>query len=97
MELFSLETSMAAANRFIFPTNTLGVAQQMRYALHMGPRPGGAPSARHRRTRGCDPARRKVVSVTRREDGFPRRAGNSKTAGGLRADLSSTARGLVPS
>src|SRR5262245_45021369 len=35
VELFSLETSMALANRFIFPTNTLGVAQHMRYALHV--------------------------------------------------------------
>src|SRR5690348_631596 len=29
IELFSLETSMALANRFIFPTNTIGVAQHM--------------------------------------------------------------------
>jgi len=69
-ELFSLETSMAAANRFIFPTNTLGVAQHMRYALHMD----RALAARHLRgiaeRAGVIRLERKVVSVSSREDGF---------------------------
>src|SRR5688572_8158637 len=70
LEMFSLETSMALANRFIFPTNTLGVAQHMRYALHMD----RALAARHLRgiaeRAGVIRLERKVVSVSSREDGF---------------------------
>ena len=70
LELFSLETSMALANRFIFPTNTLGVAQHMRYALHLD----GALAARYLRgvaeRAGVIRLERKVVSATRREDGL---------------------------
>ena len=70
LELFSLENSMALANRFIFPTNTLGVAQHMRYALHVD----CALAARYLRgiaeRAGVIRLERKVVSATRREDGF---------------------------
>jgi len=69
-ELFNLESAMAAANRFIFPTNALGVAQHMRYALHAD----GALTARYLRSMaeraGVIRLERKVVSVNRREDGF---------------------------
>ena len=70
MELFSLEAAMGSANRFIFPTNTLGVAQHMRYALHMD----RALAARHLRSlaerAGVIRLERKVVSASQREDGF---------------------------
>ncbi len=69
-ELFSLENSMALANRFIFPTNSLGVAQQMRYSLHVD----AALAARYLRSiaerAGVIRLERKVVDVARREDGF---------------------------
>jgi tryptophan halogenase len=68
-ELFSLETSMALANRFIFPTNSLGVAQHMRYALHVDV----ALATRYLRAiaerAGVIRSERKVVGATRREDG----------------------------
>lgn len=69
-ELFNLESAMAAANRFIFPTNALGVAQHMRYALHADT----AMAARYLRSiaerAGVIRLERKVVSANRREDGF---------------------------
>ena len=69
-ELFSLETSMALASRFIFPTNSLGVAQHMRYGLHVDV----ALAARYLRAiaerAGTIRLERKVVGATRREDGF---------------------------
>lgn len=69
LEFFSLETAMAAANRFIFPTNSLGVAQHMRYALHID----AGLAARYLRTvaerAGTIRLERKVVSVTRDERG----------------------------
>jgi tryptophan halogenase len=68
-ELFSLECAMAAAGRFIFPTNALGVAQHMRYGLHVD----GGMAARYLRSQaeraGVIRHERKVVSATRREDG----------------------------
>ena len=71
LELFSLETSMALANRFIFPTNSLGVAQHMRYALHMDARAARRVTcARVAERAGVIRLERKVVSATRREDGF---------------------------
>ena len=71
IELFSQELALGVANRFIFPTNSLGVAPHLRYALHVDLALMTAPT--------CDrspsvPAwirvARKVVSVTRREEGF---------------------------
>ena len=96
MELFSLETSMAAANRFIFPTNTLGVAQHMRYALHMD----RALAARHLRgiaeRAGVIRLERKVVSATRREDGFLDEL-SSRTAAACAPTCSSIAPVRAPS
>jgi len=86
MELFSLEAAMASANRFIFPTNTLGVAQHMRYALHMD----RALAARHLRSlaerAGVIRLERKVVSASQREDGFLDEL-RFEDGGTLRADL----------
>ena len=86
LELFSLETAMALANRFIFPTNTLGVAQHMRYALHLD----GALAARYLRgvaeRAGVIRLERKVVSATRREDGLLEEL-KFEDGGSLRADL----------
>ena len=74
------------ANRFIFPTNTLGVAQHMRYALHMD----RALAARYLRgiaeRAGVIRLERKVVSATRREDGFLEEL-KFEDGGSLRADL----------
>jgi tryptophan halogenase len=86
LEAVSLEISMASANRFIFPTNTLGVAQQMRYALHVD----GGLAARYLRSvaerAGVIRLERKVVSATRREDGFLEEL-KFEDGGSLRADL----------
>jgi len=68
-ELFSLENAMALAGRFIFPTNALGVAQQLRYALHLDT---GLATRYFRgiaERAGVIRLERKVVSATRREDG----------------------------
>jgi tryptophan halogenase len=86
VEYFSQEVSMATANRFIFPTNSLGVAQHLRYALHVD----SGMAARYLRTlaerAGVIRLERKVVSATRREDG---RVDELKfeDGGTLRADL----------
>jgi len=85
-ELFSLETSMALANRFIFPTNSLGVAQHMRYALHFDV----ALAARYLRSiaerAGVIRLERKVVGAARREDGFLAEL-KFEDGGSLSADL----------
>lgn len=85
-EMFSLENAMAIANRFIFPTNTLGVAQQMRYALHMD----SGLAARFLRSAaeraGVIRLERKLVSATRRDDGFLEEL-KFEDGGSLRADL----------
>jgi tryptophan 7-halogenase len=69
-ELFSLENSMALAGRFIFPANSLGVAQHMRYSLHVDT----TLAARYLRAiaerAGVIRLERKVVGAARREDGF---------------------------
>ena len=86
VELFSHEMSMAMANRFIFPTNSLGVAQNLRYALHVD----SALFARYMRTiaerAGVIRLERKLVNATRREDGFIEEL-QFEHGGKLRADL----------
>ena len=86
LEMFSLEIAMAQANRFIFPTNTLGIAQHMRYALHVD----GGLAARYLRgiaeRAGVIRLERKVVSAARREDGFIEEL-RFEDGGSLRADL----------
>ena len=74
------------ANRFIFPTNSLGVAPHLRYALHVD----AGLTARYLRTiaerAGVIRLERKVVSATRREDGFIDEL-QFEDGGKLRADL----------
>lgn len=86
VELFSLETAMALANRFIFPTNTLGVAQHMRYALHVD----NALAARYLRgvaeRAGVIRLERKLVHASRGEGGLLEEL-KFEDGGTLRADL----------
>jgi len=86
VEYFSHEVAMAAANRFIFPTNSLGVASSLRYALHVDT----ALVARYLRTLaergGVIRLERKVVSATGREDGRLEEL-QFEDGGKLRADL----------
>lgn len=85
-EFFSHEIAMAMANRFIFPTNSLGVAPHLRYALHMDV----ALAARYLRgvaeRAGVIRVERKVVSVALREDGCIEEL-QFEDDGKLRADL----------
>lgn len=77
---------MAMANRFIFPTNSLGVAPHLRYSLHVD----AGLMTRYLRTiaerAGVIRLERKVVSATRREDGFLDEL-QFEDGGKLRADL----------
>ena len=85
-EFFSQEIAMASANRFIFPTNSLGVAQQMRYALHVDT----GLATRYLRTvaerAGTIRLERKVVSATRDDRGNLDEL-QFEDGGKLRADL----------
>jgi tryptophan 7-halogenase len=67
---FNLEMAMAEANKFIFPNNSLGIAQTLKYALHFD----AGLVARYLRAYAeqCGVVRleRSVTGVTRREDGF---------------------------
>jgi tryptophan halogenase len=86
IEMFSQEVALGMANRFIFPTNSLGVAPHLRYALHADV----ALTARYLRSiaerAGVILLARKVVSATRREDGFIEEL-QFEDGGKLRADL----------
>jgi tryptophan 7-halogenase len=86
LELFSQEISLALANRFIFPTNPMGVAPHLRYALHVDT----ALVARYLRTlaerAGVIRLDRKVVSATRADDGRLDEL-QFEDGGKLRADL----------
>ncbi|HTU64432.1 MAG TPA: tryptophan halogenase family protein [Steroidobacteraceae bacterium] len=86
VESFSLEIAMSLGNRFIFPTNTLGVAQTLRYALNFDT----ALATRYLRTMaeraGVIRLEKKLVNVTRREDGFVDEL-EFEDGGKLRADL----------
>jgi tryptophan 7-halogenase len=70
IDLFSQEISFGQANRFIFPGNQLGVAPQLRYALHVD----GALYTRILRSLaergGVIRLERKLVHASRREDGL---------------------------
>jgi tryptophan halogenase len=67
---FSLEAALAEADKFIFPKNSSGVAQELRYALHFD----AVLVARYLRGYaehlGVVRLERKVVAATQREDGF---------------------------
>ena len=85
-EFFSTEVAMALTGRFIFPTNTLGVATHLRYSLHVD----AALAARYLRTlaerAGVIRLERKLVDATRREDGAVEEL-QFEDGGKLRADL----------
>ncbi len=86
VELFSHEIAMATANRFIFPTNSLGVAQNLRYALHVD----SLLLVRYLRAfaerAGVIRLERKLVDATLRENGFIEEL-QFEDGGKLRADL----------
>ncbi len=86
LELFSHEIAMATANRFIFPTNSLGVAQNLRYALHVD----SLLLTRYLRTlaerAGVIRLERKLTDATLRENGFIEEL-QFEDGGKLRADL----------
>jgi tryptophan halogenase len=86
LDYFSQEIAMAAVNRFIFPTNSLGVAQHMRYALNVD----AGLATRYLRTiaerSGTIRLERKVVSATRHENGNVDEL-QFEDGGKLRADL----------
>ena len=86
LEYFSQEIAMASADRFIFPTNSLGVAQHMRYALNVD----AGLATRYLRTvaerAGTIRLERKVVSATRDESGNLDEL-QFEDGGKLRADL----------
>jgi tryptophan halogenase len=85
-EFFSTETAMALTGRFIFPTNTLGVATHLRYSLHVD----ASLAARYLRNvaerAGVIRLERKLVDATRREDGTVEEL-QFEDGGKLRADL----------
>jgi tryptophan halogenase len=86
IESLSQEVAFSVANRFIFPTNALGVAGNLRYALHVD----ASLAARYLRAiaerSGVILLARKVVSAARREDGFIEEL-QFEDGGKLRADL----------
>lgn len=86
LELFSQEVSFAQANRFIFPTNSLGVAPHLRYALHID----SMLVTRYLRSLaergGVVRLERKLVEATRTEDGRIDEL-QFEDGGRLRADL----------
>jgi tryptophan halogenase len=86
LELFSQEAAFAQANRFIFPANSLGIAPNLRFGLHID----GSLYTRYLRAAaeraGVIRLERKVVSATRREDGGIDEL-TFEDGGTLRADL----------
>jgi tryptophan 7-halogenase len=70
VDAFSLEASLAEANRFIFPTNTLGIARDLRYALHFDASLVARYLRGYAEHLGVTRLERKVVGATQREDGF---------------------------
>ncbi|MEP7242850.1 MAG: tryptophan halogenase family protein [Gammaproteobacteria bacterium] len=66
---FNVEVALAEANKFIFPTNTLGVAHELRYALHFDAVLVARYLRRYAERLGVVRLERKVVSATQREDG----------------------------
>ncbi|HMN44060.1 MAG TPA: tryptophan 7-halogenase [Povalibacter sp.] len=67
---FNIEIAMAAQNRFIFPGNKLGIAQNLRYALHFDAGLVANYLRAYSEHRGVVRLARNVAGVTQREDGF---------------------------
>ncbi|HEU4626728.1 MAG TPA: tryptophan halogenase family protein [Steroidobacteraceae bacterium] len=70
VESFSLETALAKAHKFIFPTNTLGIARDLRYALHFDASLVARYLRRYAEHLGVRRLERKVIGATRRADGL---------------------------
>ncbi|HZF15439.1 MAG TPA: tryptophan halogenase family protein [Steroidobacteraceae bacterium] len=70
VEHFSLEKAMGEANKFIFPGNSLGIAQELRYALHFDATLVARYLRGYAEHLGVVRLERKVVGATRRADGF---------------------------
>lgn len=67
---FNLEIALAEQNKFIFPTNKLGVAQNLRYALHFDAGLVARYLRAYSERYGVVRLERSVTGVTQREDGF---------------------------
>jgi tryptophan halogenase len=67
---FNVEIALAEANKFIFPTGSLGVAPDLRYALHFDASLVARYLRGYAEHLGVERLERKVVAATRREDGF---------------------------
>lgn len=69
LEQFSQEAAFAQANRFIFPTNAMGIAPNLRFGFHVD----GALYTRYLRSTaergGVVRLEKKLAGATRREDG----------------------------
>ena len=85
-EMFSQEIAFAQANRFIFPGNSLGVAQNLRFALHVDSTLYQRSLRSVAERNGVIRVERTVVSATRREDGGLDEL-QFEDGGTLRADL----------
>jgi tryptophan 7-halogenase len=70
VEAFSLETALALENKFIFPQNSLGIAPDLRFALHFDAVLVASYLRRYAEHLGVERLERKVVGATRRGDGF---------------------------
>jgi tryptophan halogenase len=67
---FSLEIAMAEANKFIFPGNSLGIARDLRYALHFDAGLVARYLRAYAERSGVVRLEKNVASATQREDGF---------------------------
>jgi tryptophan halogenase len=67
---FSLEIAMAEANKFIFPNNSLGIAKELRYALHFDAGLVARYLRAYAERAGVVRIEKNVSGATQREDGF---------------------------
>lgn len=66
---FNLEIGMCEANKFIYPNNSLGIAQNLRYALHFDAGLAAQYLRAYSERAGVTRLERSVSNVTLREDG----------------------------
>jgi len=67
---FNLEIAMAEQNKFIYPTNTLGIAQNLKYALHFDAGLVARYLRAYSERLGVKRMERNVAGAIQREDGF---------------------------
>lgn len=67
---FNLEIAMAEQNKFIYPTNTLGIAKNLKYALHFDAGLVARYLRAYSEQLGVKRLERNVVGAIQREDGF---------------------------